>query len=187
LTYIFRYPSTRPSDDKLPAQNALSLLVDPSRRDQFCAARRIIQLSRPGRRRTKATKPSMNCRSCSFVVACEPAGSVEDGSRHGTGEGARRTKASSQGPQDRQPCILAEDRAEAAGRRPKYRHRLSAENPADVGRRPREPVNCVLEHARDRVLRRFDISVLERNPMDRLDREFRAVARTPPPREGARF
>jgi hypothetical protein len=40
-------------------------------------------------------------------------------------------------------CVLAEARAEATVRRPNYRHRLSAENPTDVGRRPREPVNCV--------------------------------------------
>ena len=135
-------------------------------------------------------------------IACEPAGFVEDapGTGHETATAVPGRRP--QGPQDRQQCVLAEDRAEAAERRPKYRHRLSAENPTDVGRRPREPVNCVLEHARHRVvvfgrreeqpvrgddrllqrryslgcpIRRFDISVLERNPMDRLDREFRVV------------
>jgi hypothetical protein len=52
-------------DYKALPQNPLLLLVDPSRHDQFCARRisssRGSQLSRPGRLRTKATKPSMNC------------------------------------------------------------------------------------------------------------------------------
>jgi hypothetical protein len=85
-------------------------------------------------------------------IACEPACFVEDAPGPGNEKASAVPGRRPQGPQDRQPCILAEDRAEGAGRRPKYRHRLSAENPADVGRRPREPVYCVLEHARDRFV-----------------------------------
>jgi hypothetical protein len=135
-------------------------------------------------------------------VACEPAGSVEGALGTGHEKASAAPGRRSQAPQNRQPCVLAEDRAEAAKRCAEYRDRLSAENPTDVGRRPREPVNCVLEHARHRVVvfgsceeqpirsddrllqrqyllgypvLRFDISVVERNPMDCLDRELRAV------------
>ena len=70
-------------------------------------------------------------------IACE-AGSVEGAPGTGHEKASAVPGRRPQGPQDRQPCVLAEARAEATGRRPKYRHRLSAENPTDVGRRPRK-------------------------------------------------
>src|ERR1700704_3042424 len=85
-------------------------------------------------------------------IACEPAGFVEDAPGTGHEKASAVPGRRPQRPQNWQPCVLAEDRAKAAGRCPEYRHRLSAENLTDVGRWPREPVNCVLEHARDRVV-----------------------------------
>jgi hypothetical protein len=151
-----RCVTTHVCNVKVHTQNPLFFLVDPSQREQFCAPHHRSSggrhLSRPGTRRTNATKPSMNCRSWSFVVSCESAGSVEDAPGMGHEEASTVPGHRPQGPQDGQPCVLAEDRAEAAGRRPKYRHRLSAENPTDVGRRPQKPVNRVLKHARYRVV-----------------------------------
>ena len=122
--------------DKVPAQNRLFLLVDPS---------------------------------------CEPAGSVGDA----PGTGHEKVSAASgrrpQGPQDRLPCVLAENRAEAAGQRAKYRHRLSAENPTDVGRRPRKPVNRVLEHTRHRVV---VFGHREEQPVRGDDASFSAATRS---------
>ena len=57
-----------------------------------------------------------------------------------------------QGAEDRQPRVLAEDGAEIARRGSYERDRLSAENPLDVGRWPRQPVDGVLENARDRIV-----------------------------------
>src|SRR5262245_8823134 len=54
--------------------------------------------------------------------------------------------------EDRQPGRLGHDRAEAARRGADQRHRPAGEDTLDVGGRPRQPVDGILEHAGNRVV-----------------------------------
>src|SRR5919108_4232331 len=73
-----------------------------------------------------------------------------------------------------EPRGLGEDRAEAAGRGAHQGDRPAAEHPADVGRRARQPVDRVLEHAGHRVV---VLRGHEKQPIGRLDAGLEALHR----------
>ena len=95
--------------------------------------------------RAKAVKPRRNERNCSAIFGSDIAPSSPR--IVCARETKRRPSLHSSA-----PSVLAEDDAKAAGRGPHQRYGLAAEDAGNIGRRPRQPVDRVLEHARDRVV-----------------------------------
>src|SRR5262249_12215801 len=51
-----------------------------------------------------------------------------------------------------QPCIPAQDGPEATRRCPDHGDRLPSKDPRNIDRGARQPIYCVLEYARDRIV-----------------------------------